>query len=304
MPLDATQFLGLPPCGMEKADALILPLPLEKTVSYGIGTAGGPRAILDASLQLELFDETSRLDFAEYPKVHTLPPLVPDAALTAEALTDFLEAIRRQVQGLREKFLLSLGGEHTLTYGTVCGLVDDPAELTIVQIDAHADLIDALDGRRWSHGTVMRRLWEKGCRLVQIGVRSLSREEHELISRGPRITTYYAEQLPQRWEPLLEALRCLGGKVYLSIDVDGLDPSIVPSTGTPQPGGLTWAQTLQILNALRDARRCCWIGADVVEYVPAPHPPGCDPTVARLVMKLLAAYAQSRVARRTPKAKS
>jgi len=325
MPLDATQFLGLPSCGVEKADALILPLPLEKTVSYGGGTAGGPWAILAASLQLELFDETSQLDFAEYPRVHTLPPLVPDEAIRAETVADYLEAVRRHVRPFRGKLLLSLGGEHTLTYGTVTGLVDDPAELTLVQLDAHADLIDELDGRRWSHGTVARRLWEEGCSLLQIGVRSLSRAEHELIGRGPRITTYYAHQLERiprnsggenafetaeirrherhasvpcapddRWETLCESLRRLEGKVYLSIDVDGLDPAILPSTGTPQPGGLTWQQTMEILDALRDARRCDWIGADVVEYVPAPHPPGCDPTAARLVMKVLAAWTRWR----------
>ncbi len=160
-----------------------------------------------------------------------------------------------------------------------------------MQIDAHADLADELDGRRWSHGTVMRRLWEQGCRLVQIGIRSLSRQEYELIGSGDRIATYYAHQLPQRWEAMLDTLRGLSGKVYLSLDVDGLDPAVIPSTGTPQPGGLTWQQTMAVLQALAAARQCRWMGADVVEFVPSPHPPGCDPAAARLAMKILAWWA-------------
>ena len=131
----------------------------------------------------------------------------------------------------------------------VTGLADDLGEVTVVQIDAHADLADELGGRRWSHGTVMRRLWERGCRLVQIGIRSLSRAEYELIGRGERITTYYAHQLAEQWDEILAALRGLTGKVYLTIDVDGLDPAVFPSTGTPQPGGLSWRQTMEVLRA-------------------------------------------------------
>ena len=202
--------------------------------------------------------------------------------------------------GAGAPFLVTLGGEHLLTYGVVSGLVADPAELTIVQIDAHADLADELDGRRWSHGTVMRRLWERGCRLVQIGVRSLSRAEHELIEgrgtrySGSRIETFFAHDLARRWPELLHLLACLEGPVYLSLDVDGLDPSIVPSTGTPQPNGLSWPQAMELIRAI-SAAPCDWIGADVVEFIASPHPPGCDLTVARLVMKILAWWASSHV---------
>ena len=158
----------------------------------------------------------------------------------------------------------------------------------MVQIDAHADLADQLDGRHWSHGTVMRRLWERGCRLVQIGVRSLTRSEHELAATEPRITTFYAHRLEEQWAELLKTLRGLEGPVYLTIDVDGLDPSIIPSTGTPQPGGLSWRQTMDVIRALGTESRCRLIGADIVEFVPSPVPPGCDLTAARLTAKLLA----------------
>ena len=188
----------------------------------------------------------------------------------------------------RDRFLLAFGGEHTVTYGVVNGLVDDPAEVTVVQIDAHADLADKLEGRHWSHGTVMRRLWEEGCRLVQIGIRSLTREEHQVAAAGPRITTFYAHRLKEQWPEVLATLRGLEGKVYLTIDVDGLDPSIIPSTGTPLPGGLSWAETMEVIRALTLQSPCRLIGSDVVEFVPSPTLPGCDPIAARLATKLLA----------------
>ncbi len=300
-----TQFLGLPSPGLENADALVLPLPVEKTVCYGLGTAGGPRAIIAASLQIETFDEETLVEFAQRPRLHTLSPLPAEGEIE-----DCLAAIEGHVRSLPEKFLLALGGEHTVTYGVVAGLagascgagvpparaagtaapqpLDDLAGVTVVQIDAHADLADRLHGRRWSHGTVMRRLWERGCRLVQIGVRSLSREEYQLASAGPRIATYYAHRLPEQWGEILQELRGQEGKVYLSIDVDGLDPSLVPSTGTPLPGGLGWRQMTEIVRVLCTESRGWLIGADIVEFVPSPVPPGCDPTVARLATKLLA----------------
>jgi agmatinase len=283
MPLDHSQFFGLPSCGLQQADVLILPLPLEKTVSYGTGTWRGPAAIIAASRQVELFDEETLVDFAQAPNLHTLPPL-PDNG----SLEEYLAATRLCVAGQRDKFVVALGGEHTCSYGVLGGLADDLGEVTVVQIDAHADLADKLGGRHWSHGTVMRRLWERGCRLVQIGIRSLSRSEHELIQRGPRISTYYAHQLDQQWDSLLATLRELSGSVYLTIDVDGLDPAVFPSTGTPQPDGLSWRQTMEVIRAVAAESSCRLIGADVVELVASPHPPGCDLTAARLVAKVLA----------------
>lgn len=280
---DPTQFLGLPSPGYERAHARLLPVPVEKTVSYGTGTGGGPRAIIEASLQLEPFDEETLVDFTEAPRVHTLPPVEVDGELE-----DCVARIRDTVRPLRDKFLLSLGGEHGVTFGLVTGLIDEGADVTVVQIDAHADMADELLGRRWSHGTVMRRLWEQGCGLVQIGIRSLTRSEHAVVTAGPRITTFYAHRLAEQWTEVLETLRRLEGNVYLTLDVDGLDPSIMPSTGTPQPNGLSWRQTIDLVRTLTTQSRCRLIGADVVEFVPSAVPPGCDPTAARLAAKVLA----------------
>lgn len=288
------QFLGLPPCAAEKADAIILPVPLEKTVSYGTGTGQAPRAILEASCQLELFDEETLVDFSQRPRICTLTPVVTDGNLQ-----DYLTTVRDHVARFRDRFVLALGGEHTVTFGTLTGLADDPSQVTVVQIDAHADLVDELDGHRWSHGTVMRRIWEQGCRLIQVGIRSLSRSEYDLAIADERIATYFAHQLAEKWQEILDVLRSLEGKVYLTVDVDGLDPSVISSTGTPQPDGLTWNQTMQVIRSLTGAPRCQLIGADVVEFIASPHPPGCDVIAAKLVAKILAFWY---AAKRSPEA--
>ncbi len=281
--LHLDQFLGLPPCPPAEADAVILPVPFERTVTYGTGTRHAPAAIITASLQMESFDEEAGVEFSDGPPVHVAPP-VPDEG----TLEDYLEAVRARAAALRDRFVLGLGGEHTVTYGLVCGLADDPASVTIVHVDAHADIADELLGRRWSHGTVMRRLHERGCRVIQVGIRSVSRAEHEFVHTQPRVSAYFAHEMAARWGELLGALRSLEGDVYLSLDVDGLDPAVIPSTGTPQPDGLSWRQAMELLQAVTGAPAARLVGADVVEFIPSPHTPGCDIIVARLVAKVLA----------------
>ena len=285
--MDPTQFFGLPSPGIDAADALILPWPLEKTVSYGTGTRSGPEAILKASPQIEFFEEETLVDFTERPRVHTLAPIAFDPSMPEDRLPEHLATTARYISRFRGRFLLTLGGEHLLTYGVVTGLAENPADVTIVQVDAHADLADKLGGRHWSHGTVMRRLWERGCRLVQIGIRSLSRPEYEVVRSGPRIDTFFAHELAARWDELLALLARLEGSVYLSFDVDGLDPGIIPSTGTPQPGGLSWREAIEVVRVVMYAS-CDVIGADVGEFIASPNPPGCDLNAARLVTKILA----------------
>ncbi|MDZ7619943.1 MAG: agmatinase [Patescibacteria group bacterium] len=284
-----TQLLGLPPCPLEQAHAVILPAPMERTVSYGPGTSAGPAAILAASAQIELFDEETGVDFDEGPLLHT-----PAAVMPASTTESDLDAIEAAAARFRGKFVLTLGGEHTLTQAAVAGLCDNLQRLTVVQVDAHADLIDQLDGVRLSHGTVMRRLWERGANLVQLGIRSLSREEFDLIGTGERIRTYFAHELPDRFADALDTLHQLEGDVYLTIDIDGLDPSVVPSTGTPQPDGLSWRQTMAILQAVTFAPKARLVGADLVEFVPSPNPPGCDIIAAKLAVKMLAWWWASR----------
>lgn len=278
-------FLGIPSRAACEAEAVVLPLPLERTVSYGKGTAGGPGRILEASGQIELFDEETAVDFEKAPAVHTAAAALPG---DEEETPAYLDRVGEAVRSFGGRFVLALGGEHLVTYGAVSGLPVKPEDLTIVQIDAHADMIDRLDGERWSHGTVIRRLWERGCRVVQVGVRSVSREEFELVSRGERVRTFFAHEHGARREELLGVLREVEGPVYLTLDVDGLDPSVVPSTGTPQPGGLGWYDAMEVIRAVAAAPDARFVGADVVEYVPSLHPPGSDLTAAKLAVKILA----------------
>ena len=279
------QLLGICAETVEQADAIVLPLPLERTVSYGKGTRGAPDAIIRASCQIETFDEETGIDFEEFPRLFTLPPISDSPPHPVET---HLELVSETAEELRGRFVLSLGGEHTVTHGASLGLTGDAAGLTIVQVDAHADLIDELDGRRWSHGTVARRLWERGCRLIQIGVRSLSREEYDFCRAEQRVETFFAHQLPDRRYELLQRIGEIEGEVYLSLDVDGLDPGVIPSTGTPQPDGLSWRQTMEIISAVSTAPSARFIGSDVVEFVPSPDPPGCDIIAAKLATKVLA----------------
>ena len=281
------QFLGCPPCSAEDADVIVLPLPLEKTVPYGTGTSRAPWAIINASCQIELFDEQTAVDFAYGPRIHTPPP-VPYGS----SVRKYLAAVRERVTGYRSKFVLTLGGEHTVSYGVVRGLVDDLSGLTVVQVDAHADMADELDGQRWSHGTVIKRLWDDGCRIIQIGVRSLSKSEYDLVTEDNRIQSYFAHRLSEQWADVIDTLEQLTGKVYLSIDVDGLDPSVIPSTGTPQPDGLSWRQAIEVIRAVTRGH-CHLVGADICEFIPSTPAPGRDIVPAKLAAKVLAFWWQA-----------
>jgi agmatinase len=274
-------FLGLPSCPLDEARAVVLPVPLEETVCYGGGTGGGPDAILAASTQVETFDQQTLVEFDGGPPLHTAAPFPRgsgDIESYLDALTEHARELRR-----RGTFVLGLGGEHLLTYGLARAAVDDLSQLTIVQIDAHSDLRDSLHGQRFSHGTVMLRLWEQGANLLQIGVRSLSQGEYELIESEGGITTYFDHQIGDL-VPVLADIAAIEGPIYLSIDVDGLDLSLVSSTGTPEPGGLSWRQTLRII----DAAAPHLVGADIVEYIPSAFAP-MDLVPARLAARLLAA---------------
>ncbi len=284
------QFLGLAPAEPGDAQAILLPVPFERTVSYGAGTWRAPRAIIDASCQVEVFDEETGVDFESDLKFRTEPSVISDESETPQA---FLERLAAVVRGLRESrepppFLMGLGGEHLVTYGLIDGLADDLEGLTVVQVDAHADLALDLGGQRWSHGTVMRRLIERGVRLVSVGVRSLSREEHDYALASDAISMYYACDLTERFGDLTEEIARIRGPIYLTIDCDGLDPAVIPGVGTPQPDGLSWRQAIRLIGMVCSGPDREVIGADVVEFVASPHPPGCDLIVAKLVAKVLA----------------
>jgi len=284
-------FLGLPEEREDPRTArvVVLPIPFEATVSYESGQRGGPAAIIAASRQVELYDEELESEPALAWGVQTLPPLACDLS-AGEAMTERIaRAVAPIVKGGR--FLLALGGEHGISAGIVRGVRRSlPDALTIVQIDAHADLRDSYEGDRFSHACAMRRILDENPgKTVQIGIRSFSREEAEFIraNRGS-VNMFTAGRI--RETDHLDFLRELKGmvkgrSVYLTIDVDGLDPAVVPATGTPEPGGLSWREALDILKTVAEASRI--VAMDCVELAPRPGLHMADFAVAKLLYKAL-----------------
>ncbi|MBX5479814.1 agmatinase [Pyrinomonas methylaliphatogenes] len=264
-----------------RARVLVWPVSYEGTVSYGAGTARGAEAIIDASRNMELYDE--ELDAETYRiGIHTLP-IFPPAPSPAEMNQKLYEEARRLVS--TGKFLVTLGGEHSITAPIVRAHAERYANFSVFQIDAHADLRATYDDTPYSHACVMRRIVEDlRIPAVQFGIRSMSAEEARVKDRLPT-RIFWAKDVvgrPQSWN---EAISLLTENVYLTIDIDGLDPSLVPHTGTPEPGGLGWYETLGLLRALAGRRRI--VGMDLVEYAPAGEHHASAFLCAKLVYKTL-----------------
>jgi len=283
LPLE--NFLDLPEAhsAFDTSRVLVLPIPYEATVTFGGGTRHGPRAILHASTQVELYDREFDAEPALEFGVHTLPALAPVPAGPA-AMVDTIEAAVAEYAATG-KLIVGLGGEHTVSVGFARGLRHVHGDFLTVQIDAHADLRESYAGTPYSHACVARRLVELGP-VVQLGVRSLSREEAEFIRTHPdRVRTFFAEEVHAGRHLEELARRVRGQKVFLTLDVDGFDPAVVPATGTPEPGGLTWEQVLSIVRTL--AREAQVIGFDCVELAPLPGHHASDFIVARLVYQVM-----------------
>ncbi|MCG7923704.1 MAG: agmatinase [Candidatus Thiodiazotropha lotti] len=284
------KYLDLPNAPVESADILILPVPYERTVTYQGGTGQGPAAILDASSQLEFYEE----DAGWCPSRHLKSTVLPSVSLVAATETEFHQQLFQTVQALpRENLLIALGGEHSITPEMVYARM--PEGGTIVQIDAHADLRPSYHGSVYNHACPMYRLWQKGYSLLQIGLRSLHEREAELIDKESRITSYFDRQLlqPEVWQALLERLASLQGPVWLTIDLDGFDPGLISGVGTPQPGGLGWHQGVTILQTLLSNRSAELAGMDIVELVPEANRVS-DMLAAKLLQKGISFWGMSR----------
>jgi agmatinase len=267
----------------ERARAVVLPVPLEASVSYGGGTARGPQAILDASTQVETWDEELEREPLAC-GIHTDPPL-PVFGLPLERA---LERVEARVGELLDagKWVVTLGGEHSLTPPAVAAAARRHPGLEVVQLDAHADLRESYQGTPDSHACAMARCLEHAAGVRAAGIRSYSAEEAARIRDGiPGYRIVRADELTDEgWtERLLDGID--GKPVYLTVDVDYFDPSIVPATGTPEPGGGRWRPTLGLLAAL--FRRARVVAADVVELAPIAGLHHADFTVARLVHRLI-----------------
>jgi agmatinase len=269
-----------------RAAVFVLPIPLEVTVSWGGGTARGPAAIIDASTQVELYDREFDSEPALLYGVHTLAPVtLPADPPTA---VDAIESAVAAAAGAG-KLLVGLGGEHTVSVGFGRGLLRAlEGPLTVVQIDAHCDLRDEYEGSPYSHACVARRLLESSGieQVLQLGIRSLDVEEVTFArANSDRLRIWFAEEVHAgAWQEELQG-RLRGKRVYLTIDVDGLDPAVVPATGTPEPDGLSWSEALEIVRAVTTVAPV--VGLDCVELAPHAGQHAADFAVAKLLYKTI-----------------
>jgi len=281
-------FLDLEPEHSDAASAraAVLPLPYEKTTSYGTGTARGPAAIIAASQQVEVFDELRGRTPAEDLGIATLDAFTPSAK-TPEACVDEIEAA--VAAELRDgRLLCALGGEHALSVGVARALAKAGGDdLCAVVLDAHSDLRDEYEGTKYSHACATRRISEVMPALV-VGLRSISAGCAEFLESSDRVDAVYADEIVNAVPAAAVAGFCRGKRVFLSIDLDCLDPSVMPATGTPEPGGLTWWQVLGIIDEV--ARSASEVAAlDIVELSPIDGLAAPDFLAARLTYKAITA---------------
>ncbi len=256
----------------------ILPVPIEQTVSYGAGTAGGPKAILEASTQLELFDGVS---IPADSGIYTAPP-VPCNGPIAETLVHIEDAVTNVLD--HKSMPLCLGGEHSLTLAVVKSLKQKYDEFAVVHFDAHADLRDSYGGTKYSHACVMRRVVEEHIPVYQLGTRSYSLQEHQFREEN-KIWYRDAETIWQEGESATVLPAECPEKIYITFDVDCFDTSLMPATGTPVPGGLNWYQVVWALKAMCKERVC--LGFDLVELAPQKTMHGASFTVAQLAYNMM-----------------
>lgn len=264
----------------EDARVVVLPVPVERTTTYVGGTRNGPREILQASSHMELWDEELGID------VHGVGIFtLPEMELPFGELEPLMAEIRRVATELlsRDKFLVTLGGEHSITPPVVAAAAARYPGMSVLQIDAHADLRDCYMGTPHNHACAMRRSLEHAP-VTQVGIRSMSTEEAQAV---PNLNTRIFYDVSMRRDPawIDRVVETLSDEVYVTIDVDGLDPAIMPATGTPEPGGLSWYETLALLRATIERRTV--IACDVVELSPLPGIMAPNFLCAKLVYKIL-----------------
>jgi agmatinase len=284
--LPPNNFLGLDEehSGYERSAALILPIPYEGTVSYGQGTREGPRAIIHASHQVELYDRELDDEPALTYGIHTLPALAPVVSGPEGMVAAIAACAEEQLRS--GKLLVGLGGEHTVSAGIARAVHAIHGDFVMIQIDAHSDLRDEYEGSPYSHASIARRVLDMGATIAQFGIRSICREEIDLIrAERERLRVWFAEDVHAggHLAPLAELVR--GRTVFLTIDLDGLDPALVSATGTPEPNGLSWSQALGIARTV--AQEANVVAIDCVELAPIPGQHASDFLAAKLVYKAI-----------------
>jgi N1-aminopropylagmatine ureohydrolase len=289
-----SNFLGLeePWCHPDHAGVYVLPAPYEHTSSYMPGSDQGPSAIIEASHQVEFYDEVLHYEpFREWGGIATTTPLDLAGKVDQQAVEAIEGFVGPHVGTGR--LIVTLTGEHTGALGAIRAHAKRYPDLCVVQIDAHGDLRHAYQGNPYSHASVMARVADEGLPLVQVGIRSICPEEIERINSTDRISTFFAAQLldpsgpyegrAARWVP--EIVKACRGPVYLTFDCDGLDASLIPALGTPEPGGLGWYDTLNLVTALANGPGI--LGMDISEIAPIEGFVAPQFCIARLIYRIL-----------------
>ena len=276
-----------------KPDIVVLSVPYELTTSYGQGTAKGPAACISASGQVELFDPIIGEELPAGYNIHTAPEWDGEGNTLQQQLAGISNYLKPWNNG--QVFPVILGGEHGILPAVIDSLAKHPvldgdySKLNIVQIDAHADLREELDGEPFSHACAAARAMDYGIKhLYQVGIRAFSKQEYDRIVSDEKITTFFASETLEsdvKWQEWIDTLLAIEGPIHLTIDIDGLDGSIVPATGTPVPGGLSFWQAIKTIEAVFSAPKATVISMDVNEIVPQQDSPLTQFTAAMLATK-------------------
>jgi agmatinase len=261
-------FMSIPPeySGASASRFVVMPVPFETTTSYRTGTAGGPKAIIEASWQVELFDvEIGRRAYEA--GIHTNRKL----ERCRRSFKTMYDSVKRATGAVldADKIPVILGGEHTVTVPAVHAVLEGCPDLSVLQFDAHTDLRNEYDGSPWSHACAMRRLLslaDRPPRIVQAGLRSVSSDEWNLARRSRYVTPFLAKDIHSGKASHKDILDALGDKVYVTVDLDCFDPSEMPGVGTPEPGGLSWTWVCGLLEKVAAKRQI--LGFDIVELCP------------------------------------
>ena len=279
-------FLGAPPDESRRAGVTLIPVPYDATTSYRTGSRDSPRAIIRASRELEDYDLELDMDISAA-GIRTAPELEPFAG-GPEGMIDRVDrAVSDTLPG--GTIVGLLGGEHSITVGGVRAFKRRSADLSVLYLDAHADMRDEYQGSPWSHACVARRVLEM-CPLVEVGVRSLSEAERRFIADEDVPVFFWPNESADVDDILPRVTERLSDTVYVSIDLDVLDPSIMSAVGTPEPGGMSWHAVTTLLRHVAERKRI--VGFDIVELSPGEGPEACAFTAAKLAYKLIG-YATS-----------
>jgi agmatinase len=269
--------------GLKKAKACVIQAPYEGTVTYVKGTRKGPAAIIDASLNMERFDDELQTETCKI-GIYTNPPVEFDLSASPEkAIGKVKDAVSEVFQA--GKFPVVLGGEHLVTVGAVRAAKETFKDLSVLYLDAHCDLRDEYRGSKYNHACTARRV-HKMCPVVEVGTRSLSQEEKDFLNTSPaNLKVISVHDILQTHDWKKEAARSLTDTIYITIDLDVLDPSVMPSVGTPEPGGLGWYEFMDLLKIITKEKKV--IGFDLVELSPRDGLVASDFLAAKLIYRLL-----------------